>query len=320
MKDRPLTDPLICHVASFEQAQDLVSFEDNGAQEVFRVLAKNFWPGPLTLVCPKSTKVPSIVTANSEFVGVRCPDHPVALRMIEEAGTAIAAPSANPFCRISPTTAEHVFQYFSASDLQILDGGPCEVGVESTVCKIVSGSELQIIRKGGVVKHQIEDIANLAGLKLMVQYSGNSLGVVSDESKEGPGQFPRHYSPGVPTKILSLPVTTTVTHQSSTLPLANSYVLDILNLLPARYIPLCGNYRQLVDTFEDSTPCWNCILKTLYEALLEGEKWVLERMKRGDSELLECSVLIIKFEKEGLQQIATTVWDRLERSAGGAYI
>src|SRR5690348_9693658 len=123
-KGRPTTSPLIVHVDGVEMARSLTAEWPDAATR----LAENFWPGPLTLVLPKKPHVPDIVTAGLPTVGIRVPSHPIALELIREAGVPIAAPSANPFTRLSPTTAEHVRSALRDRVDMILDGGPTTVG------------------------------------------------------------------------------------------------------------------------------------------------------------------------------------------------
>src|SRR5277367_351728 len=128
-KNRPQFDPLIVHVADLRQAEILAL---KFPKEAFR-LAEKFWPGPLTLVLPKGAAIPDLVTSSLPSVGLRVPNHPLALELIRESGRPIAAPSANPFGQVSPTTADHVRRSLGDKVDLILDGGPCAIGVESTV-------------------------------------------------------------------------------------------------------------------------------------------------------------------------------------------
>src|SRR5258705_9156100 len=142
LKGRPASSPLIVHVASIEMARTLVSQWPPAAEE----LACRYWPGPLTLVLPKVPAIPDIVTAGLPTVGVRVPNHPLALALIREAGVPLAAPSANRFTGLSSTTAEHVRETFGDA-VPVLDGGPCQVGIESTVVSIASG-KITLLRPG----------------------------------------------------------------------------------------------------------------------------------------------------------------------------
>lgn len=177
-KGRPLTSPLIVHVASIDAARDLAS----AWPEVAERLARAFWPGPLTLVLPKSPRVPDLVTAGLPSVGIRMPAHPVALALIEAAGVPIAAPSANRFTELSPTTAAHVRESLGNRVDLILDGGPCRVGIESTVLSF-AGARPKILRPGMLSRTEIESIIGP---------------VETGAGAESPGQHPKHYSPRTP--------------------------------------------------------------------------------------------------------------------------
>jgi len=183
LKGRPAASPLIVHVASIEMARSLVTEWPPEAEQ----LARRYWPGPLTLVLPKTTAIPDIVTAGLSTVGVRMPDHPLALALIREAGVPIAAPSANRFMGLSPTTAEHVREAFSDT-LPVLDGGPCQVGIESTVVSIASG-KIALLRPGMI---RIED----------VEHAGAP---ATGAAHPAPGMHRRHYSPRTPLVLSSAP-------------------------------------------------------------------------------------------------------------------
>lgn len=181
-KGRPHTDPVILHVAEVGWVRDLVSRFPPHAEALMRA----FWPGPLTLVLPKSGAVPPVVTAGGPTVAVRMPAHPVALELIRRAGAPIAAPSANLFSRPSPTTAQHVLQDLQGRIDAVLDGGPASVGVESTVLDL-SGEAPVVLRPGGVTRETLE------------QALGGPVGVrgraEAGEVLPSPGLLTRHYSP-----------------------------------------------------------------------------------------------------------------------------
>src|SRR5712691_8563241 len=144
-KGRPFHDPLIVHIAEECALELLTSAIPDSAKR----LAEAFWPGPLTLILPRNPRVPGLVTAGLETVAVRMPRHPVALALIRSLGSPIAAPSANRFMHVSPTTAQHALADLAGRVPLILDGGPCEVGVESTVLDLCS-TVPTILRPGGV--------------------------------------------------------------------------------------------------------------------------------------------------------------------------
>jgi L-threonylcarbamoyladenylate synthase len=176
LKERPATSPLIVHVASIEMARTLVSEWPPEAEK----LARRYWPGPLTLVLPKMPAIPDIVTAGLATVGVRVPHHPLALALIREAGVPLAAPSANRFMGLSATTAEHVRETFGDA-VPVLDGGPCQVGIESTVVSIAAG-RITLLRPGMISIEEVE------------MASAPS----TDAAHPAPGMHPRHYSPRTP--------------------------------------------------------------------------------------------------------------------------
>lgn len=176
-KKRPTTNPLIVHVASISQARALVKrFPDKADQ-----LAKQFWPGPLTMILPKNQSVSQLVTANQENVAIRIPNHPSALSLLNQLDFPLVAPSANPFNRISPTTAEHVEAYFPA--IYTLDGGACQSGVESTIVGF-EGNDVVLLRHGAI---SIETIEDSVGRIL------NRTGALTHASL--PGQHAKHYAP-----------------------------------------------------------------------------------------------------------------------------
>ncbi|MBM3143171.1 MAG: threonylcarbamoyl-AMP synthase [Chloroflexi bacterium] len=182
VKGRPRFDPLIVHIADIAQTESLVEEFPAAA----RRLAENFWPGPLTLILPKNNRIPEIVTAGLPGVALRMPDNQLAMALIRESGVPIAAPSANPFGYISPTTADHVREQLGEKVSVILDGGPCRVGVESTIVSFVD-EQPRILRPGGIPMEEIERIIG-------------PVGQIEQEQRRpmSPGQLPRHYSPQTP--------------------------------------------------------------------------------------------------------------------------
>ncbi len=177
VKARPRIDPLIVHVADIETAKQYGRFPESADR-----LMKQFWPGPLTLIVEKKAAVPDIVTAGLETVAIRVPNHPAALALIAAAGCGIAAPSANPFGYVSPTDARHVAEQLGDSIDMVLDGGPCTIGVESTILSI-AGSHPCILRVGGTA---LEELEMLIG-KLDV-FAGSA------QRPRSPGQLKRHYA------------------------------------------------------------------------------------------------------------------------------
>lgn len=186
-KGRPRFDPLIVHVADAEQAWTLAEPSARA-----RALAAACWPGPLTLVLPRRSPVPDIVTSGLDTVAIRCPDHPLALALIRAAGVPLAAPSANPFGRISPTTAAHVREQLGgvASLALVLDGGACRVGIESTV--LVPDPAPVILRPGGMTREELERI-----LGEPVAMAGTDARAAA-VPLSAPGMLASHYAPRTP--------------------------------------------------------------------------------------------------------------------------
>lgn len=196
MKGRPSTSPLIVHVSSIAMAREIVSDWPREAEE----LAQRYWPGPLTLVLPKSPAIPDIVTAGLPTVGIRVPAHPLALQLIETAGVPIAAPSANRFMGLSPTTAEHVLEAFG-DQVPVLDGGTCPVGIESTVVSIADG-KVTLLRPGMISLTGEFHLGDMEAEK--IGEGAHRLDKVDkdaphhvdrDAAHPSPGMHPRHYSP-----------------------------------------------------------------------------------------------------------------------------
>lgn len=178
VKGRPPSHPLIVHVGGAEQLGDWV--EDVPATA--RLLAERFWPGPLTLVLRRGRRVPLEATGGLETVAVRVPDHPVALALLSAFGGGVTAPSANRFGSVSPTTADHVRVELGDAVDFVLDGGPCEVGVESTIVD-VTGDVPSVLRPGGVTREDLEAVL------------GYPLAVPATSRVRVPGQHPSHYAP-----------------------------------------------------------------------------------------------------------------------------
>jgi L-threonylcarbamoyladenylate synthase len=187
-KGRPSTSPVIVHVDSEQMARSLVTAWPEAAAK----LAARHWPGPLTLVLPKQTSIPDEVTAGLPTAGIRMPAHPVALALIRAAGVPIAAPSANRFTELSPTSAEHVRKSLGARVDMILDGGTTPVGIESTVLSLATHPPT-LLRPGMVTREEIESLIGPVSVP-------NELPAGPHAS---PGLHPRHYSPRTPLVLVS---------------------------------------------------------------------------------------------------------------------
>lgn len=183
-KNRPQFNPLIMHVASFEQAKAYI--KDISAEA--ELLAAAFWPGPLTMLFNKQQNVPDLVTAGSKRVAIRVPKHPLTLQLLSQVDFPVAAPSANPSGYVSPTTAQHVYEGLHDKIPYILDGGSCGVGVESTIVGWNENNELELYRLGGIA---VEAIEQVIGKKIKHHKK------ITD-NPHTPGQLKSHYATHTP--------------------------------------------------------------------------------------------------------------------------
>lgn len=182
-KQRPANNPLIVHIASAAQVDDFASEFPPLAQK----LGLAFWPGPFTLVLKAKPTVSTVVRAGEPTVALRVPAHPITLQLLQESGLALAAPSANRYTQLSPTTAAHV-ESSLGQDIPVLDGGACQVGIESTIVS-VDGDTWQLLRHGMITQAQIEAIAGKPALAHAMA------------TPKAPGQHLLHYSPRTPTQL-----------------------------------------------------------------------------------------------------------------------
>ncbi|MEJ2292525.1 MAG: L-threonylcarbamoyladenylate synthase [Deinococcales bacterium] len=209
-KGRPPSHPVIVHLPSAEALPGWA----REIPERARRLAEAFWPGPLTLVLQRAAGVPDEVTGGQDTVGLRVPDHPLALRLLHRFGDGVAAPSANRFGRISPTTAAHVADEFADLDVLVLDGGPCRVGLESTIVDLSAGAP-RLLRPGGVHRHALEQL--LGERVALAEHLSERDEPRPERPAEGPagaagaqtpvprapGGLPRHYAPTTPAELVA---------------------------------------------------------------------------------------------------------------------
>lgn len=188
IKNRPFFDPLIVHISDITEVEKYTTSFPEKAHK----LAKAFWPGPLTLILPKSENISDMVTSGLPFVGLRVPNHPLTLQLLKQLPFPLAAPSANPFGYVSPTTAQHVKEQLGDKVSYILDGGPCEVGLESTIVMFEDEENATILRLGGL---SIEAIENCIGKV--------SLNIASHSKPNSPGQLDKHYATRTPLKLIT---------------------------------------------------------------------------------------------------------------------
>ncbi|MDR2717339.1 MAG: threonylcarbamoyl-AMP synthase [Treponema sp.] len=202
VKGRPRFDPLIVHIAAYETLEKIadISLLDTRARQNLAALTGQFWPGPLTLILPKQKAVPDLATSGLPTVAVRLPAHDAARRLIELSTGAVAAPSANPFGYLSPTRAEHVFEMLGEKVDIILDGGPCQFGLESTVLDI-SGGQPRILRPGAVAKESIEALIGPVASGNAAGSAAGPAAVTENDAAIGavsPGLLKSHYAPHIP--------------------------------------------------------------------------------------------------------------------------
>lgn len=179
LKKRPLFNPLIVHIKNESQLQEVASL----VPEKAKTLIKHFWPGPLTLILPKTKNISSLITAGKDTVAVRMPNHPVTLALLEKINFPLAAPSANPFSSISPTQPAHVAQYFKKDLKMVLDGGICNKGIESTIVGFKE-NEVVIYRYGAL---PLEKIMEVIGPVLVINKN--------NKTPDAPGMLEKHYAP-----------------------------------------------------------------------------------------------------------------------------
>ncbi|MBC3540834.1 L-threonylcarbamoyladenylate synthase [Rufibacter sediminis] len=179
-KNRPAFDPLIVHTHAVSEVKTIA----REVPDVAYLLAERFWPGPLTLILPKAEHVPLLVTSGHDSVGVRIPRHPLTLDLLRQLPFPVAAPSANPFGYVSPTTAQHVQDQLGSRIPYILDGGACAVGIESTILAL-NGDEVEVLRLGGLALEELEDVVQISKARIKT----------SSSNPAAPGMLSSHYSP-----------------------------------------------------------------------------------------------------------------------------
>eukprot|EP00405_Crypthecodinium_cohnii_P049534 CAMPEP_0206592546 /NCGR_PEP_ID=MMETSP0325_2-20121206/41029_1 /ASSEMBLY_ACC=CAM_ASM_000347 /TAXON_ID=2866 /ORGANISM="Crypthecodinium cohnii, Strain Seligo" /LENGTH=425 /DNA_ID=CAMNT_0054102209 /DNA_START=123 /DNA_END=1396 /DNA_ORIENTATION=+ len=296
-KGRPLTDPCILHVAHADQAYELL---DLGPLEksVFECLTSSVWPGPLSVVGRARSVVPKVVTAQTDFVAVRCPNHPLALELLKAAQVPVAAPSANRFGHISPTLAEHVLEDLGSwPGLKILDGGACNVGIESTVVKLdLDNNRVLILRKGGATMDRLKEALDsgfkagsfgtqqisveLYTHKIVDEEEVESAKVTSSskpakaeepvkcdesEAQQAPGMMLKHYAPAVPTFLLR-----TGTSTSSVASLKKTILIDFGAALKGRH----ADFLKCFDLCA-ATGCSEEACQQVFAVLREAEAFAL---------------------------------------------
>lgn len=292
-KGRPFSDPLIVHIAD-EDALELLT---TTISEQAKRLAQEFWPGPLTLILPRGTRVPHLVTAGLETVAIRMPRHAVALALIRALGSPIAAPSANRFMHVSPTTAQHAFADLAGRVPLILDAGPCEIGVESTVLDLCSEVP-RILRPGGVSLEALRTILP------DVQPPTQRKAIVESEdmlAEKAPGQLLTHYAPSVP------------------LILFDGTVEAVHTAMLAEVRRRCGQGEHVgVLVADEDLPAFQDSGALIYSAGRANDlTQVAAALFAGLRTLEEAHVQVILCRNFGDQGLGLAIRDRLLKAAGG---
>ena len=292
-KGRPFSDPLIVHIADLNDLKPLVTDIPQQAQQ----LAQAFWPAPLTLILPASERVPRIITAGLATVAVRMPRHPVAQALIRAAHTPIAAPSANRFMHVSPTTAQHALADLDGRVPMILDAGSTEVGVESTVVSLCTPVPT-ILRPGGVSLEQLRAVLpnmQIATHKQHEQKEDNQTAYSS------PGQLPVHYAPNVPTLLFD----------GSIEAMRNAMLAEIRHHQSQDEQVGILIADEDVAYFEES----GAYIYALGSA--SSPEQIATRLYAGLRILEEANVQVILCRSFGQQGLGLAVRDRLLKAAGG---
>ncbi len=273
IKKRPFYNPLIVHIASIHSLHKIVT---EIPEKAFQ-LAEAFWSGPLTLVLKKKSSIPDIVTGGKDTVAVRVPNHPLTLSLLAELDFPLAAPSANPFGTISPTTATHVASYFEKNNLKILDGGVCEKGVESTIVGF-KGERPIVYRHGAITIEQIEAIVG----KVEINSTHSST------APDAPGMLLSHYAPKTPA-LLTTDIEKTIEQHSG----------KKIGILAFRKINLTNKQR------------YNCEILSIAGSLDEASFEFYAALHRLDKQALDL-IIMEKFPDMGLGK---TINDRMQRAS-----
>ena len=294
-KGRPFSDPLIVHIADVSELELLTTKISVEA----KLLAQEFWPGPLTLILPKGPRVPHLVTAGLETVAVRMPRHAVALALINALGSPIAAPSANRFMHISPTTAQHVYVDLSGKVPLILDSGPCEIGVESTVLDLCSNKP-RILRPGGISLEALRTI--------LPDVQPPERRNTADDKRENlavkaPGQLIIHYAPNVPLLLFD-----------GTIEEMHALMLTEIEHRHAE------GERVGILVAEEDIPTFQDTQALVYSVGREKDLMqIAAHLFAGLRYLEEAHVQVILCRQFGEQGLGLAIRDRLLKAAGGKF-
>ena len=201
-KRRSADDPCIVHILDTSELSEVADVHDQAMAALLERLARALWPGPLTVVLPKAQRIPPVVTAGRPTVAVRVPAHPVARELLGAAGVPVAAPSANRFMHTSPTTAQHVWDDLAGEIDLIVDGGPAEVGIESTILDLTETPPV-LLRPGGVGLERLREI--VGHVHVAARRAGGGEDLAAAGPRKAPGLFARHYAPAAETVVYEGP-------------------------------------------------------------------------------------------------------------------
>lgn len=274
IKQRPLFNPLIVHLHSIEQISDIVSYFPPKA----KLLAEAFWPGPLTLVLKKQSNIPDLITAGKDTVAVRIPNHPVTLQLLKALSFPLAAPSANPFNRISPTSAQHVERYFKDLIPMVLEGGPCQNGLESSIVGFEHDEPI-LYRLGAISLEELERVVGSMAVKNR-----------NEQAPQAPGMLAKHYAPKTKTYLVSDIAPFVAIHPDKTIGvLSFSELFEAPNIKHIEILSKSGDLREAASK--------------LYRALHTLDDFHLDM------------IVAQRFPDQGL---GTSINDRLERASKDA--
>lgn len=334
-KGRPLTDPLIVHVARPADAADLIEVSD-AVRSVFSCLADRFWPGPLTIITKASALIPLMVTANTGFVGIRCPNHDLARRLIAAAGVPVAAPSANRFGHVSPTRAQHVLDDLAEKGVRVLNGESalcpqeacCQFGIESSVIKInPDTNEVWIYRQGAVTQSQLEDCLRSAGVAWTVKAVQRTVPMhspapetVTAIGEEAPGQSVTHYAPDVCCYMVKAIRYTAAEAPESFLPVNATLSLQAATVAQgAVMIDFSGQYASIAHTFlayRDLSPSGSTLQAA--QGLFDSLRWT--ETVSGAKVVLIAPVLQQALGQCEATDMSMGLMDRVHRAASGVAV
>ncbi|HMO16769.1 MAG TPA: L-threonylcarbamoyladenylate synthase [Oligoflexia bacterium] len=298
LKERPFFDPLIVHISDISDLWPLIKAPTPIMRIVISSLSDTFWPGPLTMVLPKSDKINPMITSGLETVGVRCPNHPLTQSLLQMIKVPLAAPSANKFGKTSPTSKEHVQNTWTSNEVHVLDGGPCKIGIESTVIgfeqdPVSKMLRVEIMRKGTITQPEIRQV-------LEKSVTGHKILINEVESSSSPGHTKDHYMPEKPLII----VPSSFSHFSE------KSLSELAANVPALYSDILSGAFTFIELKLDQSP--EISSRILYSELrnlsaIESSSIIVKRMN--------ATAYLKGEERNSGDCIWDAIWDRLKRAA-----